>query len=129
VSALPIANTDHAMTECSTLGSLGDFLGFKNLLYSGTEGKSRYIIACDQFYQAFLYIITASNKCWGREGLGMRISLINIVANKYAVDKSSMHDILGHTSDLDKGSLSLLVFNSCSFPMHSKYKVLNLAKL
>ena len=51
------------------------FLGFRKLLYSATpphvHPMSRYIIARDQFFQAFPRVSTASNKCWGEKGMGI----------------------------------------------------------
>jgi len=47
---------------------------------------SRYVIARDQFYQAFPRISTASDECWG-EGLGTRLqSAFILKLVKYAHD-------------------------------------------
>jgi len=62
VSVLPITNTDRRTTGYSTPGSLGDVssvqkaasqLYRRNVPLLHTSPTSRYVTACDQYYQAF----------------------------------------------------------------------------
>ena len=77
VSVIPITNTYRGTTEHSTSDSLGDVswvqkaalqLWRKNvpLLPTSTQAY-RYVFVCDQFYQAFPCVSTASDKRWGEK--------------------------------------------------------------
>ena len=67
-----VANMDCRMTDCSTSDSLGDVSWVQKddlQLYRRNVPllhMSRYVTACDQFYQAFPHVNTASNKHWVR---------------------------------------------------------------
>jgi len=79
VGVLPITNTDHRTTGHSTPGSLGDVswvhkaasqLYRRNVPSLHTSPTFRYVIACDQYYQAFPHVSIAQQML-GWQGLGM----------------------------------------------------------
>jgi len=79
VSVLPIASMDRRTTECLTSDSLGDIswvqkatlqLYWRNMPLLHT---SRYVIAHDQFYQAFPTLVLQATNA-GVRGLGTRLA-------------------------------------------------------
>ena len=76
-SVLPTANTDYRMTECSISDNLSDVSWVHKALAVQKDcttpphiyptSSTRYVIARDQFYQAFPHLSTTSNKRWGEK--------------------------------------------------------------
>ena len=71
------------MTKCSTSGRLGNVSWVQKATAVQKEcatpphvhPMSRYVIARDQFYQAFPRLSTASDKRWGKKTRGTRAIL------------------------------------------------------